>query len=345
MKAKRRLKALDVQYISLVDKGANQKTVIWKAADAAVEPLKTVKLAKVDEEERLVYGIVYSPDEVDTQGDVTDAQVIKQAAYSFMKNLRLTKIDKQHDFDPDEGYIAESWLIRKGDPLFKSEKSGSWAVAIKIENDETWDAVKSGEISGLSLAGEAETESLEKIESDGLLDKFMQKMERFFGLNRLPLSKDFNNEFMRSQRDRAHWSLLESIDLVMMSDDDPATKKQKVMENIQQFKGFYENYDFDIQKKEGHKMTPEDVTKAVQDAVKPLEDRLEKLETAEPASGDETKETDKGVAADEVTQAVRDALKPVEDRLEKLEKASPGSSQDRGQDVEKNEQKKGLKIV
>jgi hypothetical protein len=159
----RRLKRIDVNFISLVDKGANRKKLVFKregSGELAFE--KPVTIKKLDEDQRLIFCIVYSPEEIDTQGDTASADVIKDAAYNFMRCARTNNIDKQHDFIPDEGFVAESWIVKENDPVFPEEPAGSWAVGIKVENDETWNLIKCGEITGLSLAGLAVTEEIEK---------------------------------------------------------------------------------------------------------------------------------------------------------------------------------------
>jgi len=160
MNPKRKLKKVDVSFISLVGKGANNKTIIWKSKDNTGDYSRIIPIAKVNNDERMVYGIVYSPDEVDSQGDTATAETIKEMAYSFMKSQKTTQIDKQHDFEAGQGFVAESWLTKASDPLFPSSPEGSWAVGIKVENDETWELVKSGEITGLSLAGTAVVEEV-----------------------------------------------------------------------------------------------------------------------------------------------------------------------------------------
>ncbi len=155
----RKLKKIDVNFISLVDKGANRKKLIFKSIPEIVKSLtKTLLIRKIDDEQRMVFCIVYSPDEIDAQGDFASAEVIKEAAYNFMRCARTNNVDKQHDFIPDEGFVAESWIVKENDPVFPEEPTGSWAVGIKVENDETWQLVKNGEITGLSLAGLAVTE-------------------------------------------------------------------------------------------------------------------------------------------------------------------------------------------
>lgn len=153
-KAKRKLSKVDVQFISLVNAGANNKTIIWKsAAETKDAPTidKDIPILKVDEDKRLVYGIVYSPDEVDSQGDTMSGGDIIEMSYNFMKSERNTQIDKDHNEKPNEGFVAESWIVKGGDSVFPKEKTGSWAVGIKVESNETWKLVKSGKISGLSI--------------------------------------------------------------------------------------------------------------------------------------------------------------------------------------------------
>ncbi len=165
----RKLKKIDVDFISLVDKGANRKKLIFKR-DGGGGIEKMLSINKIDEEQRIIFCIVYSPDEADTQGDFAPADVIKDAAYNFMKCARTNNVDKQHDFVPDEGYVAESWIVKENDPVFPNEPAGSWAVAIKVENEETWRMVKEGEITGVSLAGQAAVEEIEKQE-EALIEK------------------------------------------------------------------------------------------------------------------------------------------------------------------------------
>ena len=166
------LRDMKVDFLSLVSKGANGKRIIWKAgdkrpegADAFETPLR--KLVKSDEK-RMVYGIVYSPGQVDSQGEYAEKGEIEKAAYGFMKGLRLLNVDAQHDFDPKAAFVAESWITKGADPLFPDEP-----VGIRVEDEALWASVKKGELAGLSMAGYAT--KVRKGE-DGVL----AKMEQFF---------------------------------------------------------------------------------------------------------------------------------------------------------------------
>jgi hypothetical protein len=160
---KRLLKDLRVHFISLVGDAANRRDFLVKSAgerDVAVE--KKVSVLKTDDSRRMVYGIVYAPDEPDTDGDVMRADEIEKAAYGFMQNERAGQIDTRHSGEAGAGYVAESWLVKSSDALFGDEPEGSWAVGIKVTDDEVWKSVEEGELTGLSLAGLAEAEALSK---------------------------------------------------------------------------------------------------------------------------------------------------------------------------------------
>jgi len=149
------IKNIEIDFISLVKKGANQKEIIYKAGNAFT---LTVDIKKTDEERKMVYGVVYSPDEIDLQGQHTNAEEIEKAAALFMKNGKTKMVDKNHDENPVQGFIKESWIKKEVDPLFPEEKNGAWIVGIKIENEETWAEIKKGEITGLSMQGVAVVE-------------------------------------------------------------------------------------------------------------------------------------------------------------------------------------------
>jgi hypothetical protein len=153
------LKEMRVNFISLVSKGANGKKVIWKSGiegDGNLEGFETpLKKIKKSDEKRVVYGIVYSPEQVDSQGEYATSAEIEKAAYGFMKDLRLLNVDARHDFDPKGAFVAESWLTKGADSLFPDEPEGSWAVAVRVEDNGLWEDVKKGELAGLSMAGYA----------------------------------------------------------------------------------------------------------------------------------------------------------------------------------------------
>ncbi len=152
-----RLKNLDVQWISLVRNPANELPLLLKDANA-----KPFCVVKTDDERRMVYGIVYAPDRVDSQGDFTDRFEIERAAHAFMKANRSAQVDANHEFEALPGaYVAESWITRGDDGIFAEHAPFAWAVGLKIDDEALWTAVKAGDYAGLSLAGNAEREPVD----------------------------------------------------------------------------------------------------------------------------------------------------------------------------------------
>lgn len=65
----------------------------------------------------------------------------------------MKNIDREHSFSPEDAYVAESWIVRKGDALFPDEPEGAWAVGVRVGDPDLWRQLKSGELTGFSLAG------------------------------------------------------------------------------------------------------------------------------------------------------------------------------------------------
>lgn len=151
-----KLTDLSVSFLSLVKTPATGKGLTLKAADGE-RPAAFDLVVKNDDMMR-AYGVVYAPDQEDAHGDTADADTIRKAQAEFMREGRLKNIDTEHSFTSEMAYVAESWLVRKGDPLFPNEPEGSWAVGIQIGDPDLWKQLKSGELTGISLAGIARME-------------------------------------------------------------------------------------------------------------------------------------------------------------------------------------------
>lgn len=181
-----RLTALMVTEISLVKRPANRRGVILRT-EAPHQNHHFFDLTKADARWQRLYGIVYAPNEVDTQGDWADAETIRRAADDFMRSGRQNQIDREHDFEVVEAaFVAESWLTKAGDPLFPEDPEGTWAVGVQIDDPDLWAEIEAGAIAGLSLAGMA-TLSPEEVPPvrknrllTGLREIFRRKSERGF---------------------------------------------------------------------------------------------------------------------------------------------------------------------
>lgn len=150
-----KLSNIAITHISLVKAGANKKSIIYKSADGEPPYARNIEIKKSDDEQGIIYGIVYAPNEVDTDGDYTDVDEILKASYAFMKSRFTNNVDKDHSFEVEKAFVAESWIVKENDPIFPDEPVGSWAVGIKLEDEELKKGVKDGDIAGISMAGTA----------------------------------------------------------------------------------------------------------------------------------------------------------------------------------------------
>lgn len=125
------------------------------------EVARTVPLLKVDEEKKLVTGVVLEPDEVDAHGDFEKAETIRLAAHKFMATYNeATTLGLQHTVFGDIGVeLAESFIAPQDldfDGQLKDDeiiRKGSWVMTVHVTNDEIWKAIKSGAITGFSIGG------------------------------------------------------------------------------------------------------------------------------------------------------------------------------------------------
>ena len=105
-------------------------------------------------DEQIVYGIVYEPDSTDSQGDAASAKEIRKAAYQFMEEVQIFKVNhkgKEVAVKVLENYLAPvSFSIGK-----KKVKKGSWVLVTRVLDKKIWEDIKKGDLTGYSMAGYA----------------------------------------------------------------------------------------------------------------------------------------------------------------------------------------------
>lgn len=115
---------------------------------------KSFRVPIIKGDQQICYGIVSKPDVVDLQGDRLSETEIRKACHKFMQKSQ--QINKEHEgpakADIIESYIAPVSFTCGGQTVRK----GSWVMAVKIYDKSLWDAVKKGEITGFSIAGQGE---------------------------------------------------------------------------------------------------------------------------------------------------------------------------------------------
>jgi len=106
------------------------------------------------EAERLVYGEVYAPLQIDTDNEAMLAVDVKKMAHGFLASGRVDKIDVEHSLQMSGCLVVESFLARKDDP--DGFIDGAWVLGVKILPDDIWGLVLKGELNGFSFYGPVE---------------------------------------------------------------------------------------------------------------------------------------------------------------------------------------------
>lgn len=106
-------------------------------------------------EERFVLGVVLEPDEIDTQSDTYSEDEVRKAAHRYMENFG--QLGTQHtDIVTGRLKILESYVAPVAFAVGDQQvKKGTWLLGIRAVDDGLWNAIKSGEYTGLSIGGTA----------------------------------------------------------------------------------------------------------------------------------------------------------------------------------------------
>jgi hypothetical protein len=119
----------------------------------AVEKDWSVDFIKVEEEKRLVTGVVVEPETEDTYGDIISPEEIEKAMINFMEKGPQIRVQHDMNFTPKVA-IIENWIEREGRIIGENfVKAGTWLMTTKINDDEVWEMIKSGKLNGYSFHG------------------------------------------------------------------------------------------------------------------------------------------------------------------------------------------------
>lgn len=120
-----------------------------------------IEFKKTDEDRQLVFGwLSVSQDKdgntiIDKQGDIIEPEELENAAYEF--NLYARKAGDMHQRTEGIGELVESMVFT----VEKQEALGipegilpvGWWVGFKLRDEDTWQAVKSGQYTAFSIGG------------------------------------------------------------------------------------------------------------------------------------------------------------------------------------------------
>jgi hypothetical protein len=160
----------DILFISLCPAGKNGLATLYKADGHAEFQGLTKALDDFDERGQLV-ACVWAPDKADSEGDFARVEAIEKMAHSFLRNAG--KVDLLHDckaLGADAAFVAESFIIQKGDPRFDGmtdydgevvDVTGGWGVVMQINDPALRKAYRDGEWAGVSMYGPARVREAE----------------------------------------------------------------------------------------------------------------------------------------------------------------------------------------
>jgi len=125
-----------------------------------------VKMSAVNDERRMVFGPLLIPEQLilrkdDKTGEAFymrfKAPVIEKAVHTFLKKGFLHNVNLEHKTPMEGVYLCEVWT-----KWYEDDKSsgmgfdlpiGTAFAGYKVDNDELWAKIKSGEVMGFSIEG------------------------------------------------------------------------------------------------------------------------------------------------------------------------------------------------
>jgi len=331
-----KLKDAKITHISLVDKGANGVpfAIIKSAGKNAIQ--KQVQIAKIDDDKRIVKGVVYQPDVADAHDDQMDEVEIEKAAHLFMEKQHTYNIDKQHDLEVDKGFVIESYIAPCDMTLGEQQiVKGSWVAAVKVMDDDTWDDIKKGEITGFSMWGVGKREEIEEEEevSKGLLSRIAKAL----GLVEKGAVAD---KYHKNRKNREFWAAQDALNSVLFNWDSynsgMETDAETIREALQDFVDIAEDV-----------LTKEDIVKAIGAPPEPIAKAGKKISAGnlkhvddaiaaltelknKTAPVEQEPEEDDDLKAEDIAKAVTAALAPIAKQVEGLTSEIAGLKKEEG---------------
>lgn len=112
------------------------------------------------DDERYVLGIVLEPETLDAQNDIYSAEEIRNAAHVFMEEYGGLGLQHQRRVGGlgtnGKVKLLESYIMLADTELGgQILKRGTWMMAVRVIDDELWNQVKTGALTGFSIGGSA----------------------------------------------------------------------------------------------------------------------------------------------------------------------------------------------
>ena len=147
-----------VYALSVVENPAMQD--LWIALS---EQPQTIEFAEVDNEKRLLLGAALIPNKKiyrNIDGNefyiTFSEETIEKLAHNFLKQQNNNNSSLEHETKLSGMSVTESWIVEdpnkdKSNLYGKTYERGTWVAMMKVDNDDVWQKVKSGEVKGFSI--------------------------------------------------------------------------------------------------------------------------------------------------------------------------------------------------
>lgn len=249
-----RIKSAKIKSLTLCPRGKNQLRTLYKSEDGSIAVELLIKASANFDECGEIVACAYPPNHADTDGDWCEVGVCKEMAHGFMQNGAV--LDLQHNGQPipkDKAYIAETFVIQKGDPRFAGmttytgnsvDVTGGWGVVIQVDDLQLRKDYRSGAWSGVSLEGSAIADrtpppikkedtnmtpeqllALSKAIVDGILgaqnakeEEMKAKLEKAEAAKAAPAAIEFEGDITKAEDVKKH---LVKIELSKLDKNDP----------------------------------------------------------------------------------------------------------------------------
>ena len=146
-----------VEAVSLVESPAIEEEWIALSEEG-------IKLAKVDEEKRIVLGAALVPNKMiyRQRGDhkfyvFFSKDTVRRASELFLIKGNQSNATLEHELKASGLHVVESWIKEgkdKSDKYNLDAPEGSWIISMKVTDDKLWDEIKEGKrYKGFSIEG------------------------------------------------------------------------------------------------------------------------------------------------------------------------------------------------
>ncbi len=208
---------------SLVDVPAHLRAFI-------AQNRKPLKFA-VDNEKKEVTGVVISANQpiyyyskdIPECYMVFEPATIKRIMLSYFASNKANLIDVQHDFQIKEGAVTmiESYLTDDNKKSPFDVEAGSWIMTYKVNDNDLWQRIKEGKITGFSIAGNFNLEKLNfnnKLKNQTIMKTLKEKVLALFNEAEKEI-KMMDVTTVDGKKMRAAEDLVEGAKLYAIADD------------------------------------------------------------------------------------------------------------------------------